>query len=200
MIRINLLPYRATRKKEDVRKQVTVFILGIILLLVLLVAGQGYLSARTAKMDNKLDGLKKEVAQYEETARKVEEYKAELQKLQQQIEVVGQLEAKREATPILLAKIADLVVTGRMQFSRMRVDDQTVAIDGLTLDNETVAEFMTRLERSGLFTGVTLSSSRQTIQFDVEVKEFKLVCTRKIEKTALAEAEAPADAKKPGRR
>ena len=200
MIRINLLPYRAARTKENVRKQVSVFILGMILLLVVLIVGQGYLSARTNAMVDKLDGLKKEVTRYEETAKKVEEYKAELQKLQQQIEVVAQLEAKREAPPTLLAKIADLVVTGRMQFTRMRVDDQNVAIDGITLDNETVAEFMTRLERSGLFTAVVLTSSRQTIQFDVEVKEFKLVCMRKIEKTAMVEAETPAAAKKPGRK
>ena len=199
MIRINLLPYRAARTKENVRKQVSVFILGMILLLVILIVGQGYLSARTNAMVEELDGLKKEVTRYEETAKKVEEYKAELQKLQQQIEVVAQLEAKREAPPTLLAKIADLVVTGRMQFTRMKVNDSTVEIDGLTLDNETVAEFMTRLERSGLFPTVALTSSRQTIQFDVEVKEFKLVCRRKMEKAALAEVETPADAKKPGR-
>ena len=200
MIRINLLPYRAARTKENVRKQVSVFILGMILLLVILIVGQGYLSARTNAMVEELDGLKKEVTRYEETAKKVEEYKAELLKLQQQIEVVAQLEAKREAPPILLAKIADLVVTGRMQFTRMKLNDSTVEIDGLTLDNETVAEFMTRLERSGLFTAVALTSSRQTIQFDVEVKEFKLVCRRKMEKAALAEVETPADAKKPGRK
>lgn len=200
MIRINLLPYRAARTKENVRKQVSVFILGMILLLVILIVGQGYLSARTNAMVQELDGLKKEVTRYEETAKKVEEYKAELNKLQQQIEVVAQLEAKREAPPTLLAKIADLVVTGRMQFTRMRANDSAVEIDGLTLDNETVAEFMTRLERSGLFTAVALTSSRQTIQFDVEVKEFKLVCRRKMEKAAMAEAETPADAKKPRRK
>ncbi len=197
MIRINLLPYRAARTKENVRNQVSVFILGMILLLVILVMGQGFLSARTNSMVNKLDGLQKEVTKYEATAKKVEEYKAGLQKLQQQIEIVGQLEAKREVPPVLLAKIADVVVTGRMQFKRLMVNDQNVAIDGVTLDNETVAEFMTRLERTGLFANVALTSSRQIIELDVEVKEFKLVCTRKIEKTAQPEVQAPAVAKKP---
>lgn len=197
MIRINLLPYRAARTKENVRNQVSVFILGMILLLVILVMGQGFLSARTNSMADKLDGLQKEVTKYEETAKKVEQYKAELKKLQQQIEIVGLLEAKREVPPVLLAKIADMVVTGRMQFKRLRTDDQTVAIDGITLDNETIAEFMTRLERSGLFTEVILASSRQVSELEVVVKEFKLVCKRKIEKTALTEAQVPTDAKKP---
>ena len=62
MIRINLLPYRAARTKENIRKQVSIFILSFILLVVLLVVGQGILSARTNKLTNKLDGLKKEVA------------------------------------------------------------------------------------------------------------------------------------------
>lgn len=200
MIRINLLPYRAARTKENVRNQVSVFILGMILLLVILVVGQGLLSARTGRMENTLDGLSKEVVKYEEAAKKVEEYKAELKKLQQQIDVVGQLEAKREDPPALLAKIADLVVTGRMQFKRLKADDQTIAIDGLALDNETVAEFMMRLERSGLFTEVTLTSSRQINELNVEVKEFKLVCRRKVQQTAQVEVPAPANAKKSRKR
>lgn len=200
MIRINLLPYRAARTKENVRNQVSVFILGMILLLVILVVGQGLLSARTGRMEDTLDSLSKEVVKYEEAAKKVEEYKAELKKLQQQIDVVGQLEAKREDPPALLAKIADLVVTGRMQFKRLKADDQTVAIDGLALDNETVAEFMMRLERSGLFTEVTLTSSRQINELNVEVKEFKLVCRRKVQQTAQVEVPAPANAKKPRKR
>jgi type IV pilus assembly protein PilN len=187
------LPYRAARTKENVRKQVSVFILGLILLLVILVVGQRVLAARTGRMVDKLEGLKAEVVKYEADAKKVEQYKAELKKLQQQIDVVGRLEAKREAPPVLLAKIADLAVTGRMQYKRLRADDQTVNIDGIALDNETIAEFMTRLERSDLFSDVVLNSSRQVTEFDVEVKEFQLVCRRKLEKSAETGTESAAE-------
>ncbi len=179
MIRINLLPYRAARTKENVRRQVSVFLLGLVLLLIILVVGQGWLSAKTERMADKLEGLKAEVAKYEATAKKVEQYKAALKKLQQQIDVVVQLEAKRANPPVLLAKVADLAVADRMQYRRLRSDDNTVSIDGIALDNETIADFMTRLERSGLFTDVILNSSKQVTELGVDVKAFQLVCKRK---------------------
>jgi type IV pilus assembly protein PilN len=195
MIRINLLPYRAARTKENIRKQVSIFILSFILLVALLVVGQGILSARTNKLTNKLDGLKKEVAVYEEKAKQVEEYKKKLDLLEKQINVVDQLKTKREEPPKLLAKITEIMIAGRMQLTRMRVDDNVVDLDGEAMDNPTIAEFMTRLEKSGLFTDVKLASSRQMIKFDVEMKQFQIQCKKPVVKSELDETPV-ADGKK----
>lgn len=190
MIRINLLPYRAARTKENIRKQVSVFILSFILLLVLLVVGQGLLSARTSRLSKELDGLKKEVAIYEEKAKQVEEFKKQLDLLDKQIKVVDQLKMKREEPPKLLAKITEMMIAGRMQLTKMKVDDTTVGLDGVAMDNTTIAEFMTRLERCGLFTDVKLASSKQMIQFDVEMKQFQIQCKKPVVKSELEETPA----------
>jgi type IV pilus assembly protein PilN len=196
MIRINLLPYRAARTKENIRKQLSVFVLSFILLLSLLVVGQGILSARTNKLNNKLDGLKKEVAIYAEKAKKVEEFKKQLDLLDQQIKVVDQLKTKREEPPKLLAKITEMIIAGRMQLTRLRVDDNVVDLDGEAMDNTTIAEFMTRLEKSGLFTDVKLASSKQMIKFDVEMKQFQIQCKKPVVKSELDQAPPAADKKK----
>jgi type IV pilus assembly protein PilN len=191
MIRINLLPYRAARTKENIRKQVSIFTLSFILLLVFLAMGQWFLAARTNKLTNKLDGLKKEVAIYEEKARKVEEFKKQLDLLDKQIKIVDQLKMKREEPPKLLAKMTEMVIAGRMQLTRMKVDDNSVDLEGAAIDNTTVAEFMTRLERCGLFTDVNLVSSKQMIQFDVEMKQFQIQCKKPVVKSELDETPAP---------
>ena len=188
MIRINLLPYRAARTKENIRRQVSIFVLSFILLFVILLIGQGILAARTNKLANTLDGIKKEVAVYEAKAKKVEEYKKQLDILDKKIKVVDQLKMKREEPPKLLAKITELLVAGRMQLNRMRVDDNWVDLDGEAMDNATIAEFMTRLEKCGLFTGVSLSSSKQMIRFDVEMKQFQVRCRKPVVKSALDDA------------
>jgi type IV pilus assembly protein PilN len=190
MIRINLLPYRAARTKENIRRQVSIFSLSFILLLVLLLVGQWILAARTNKLNKQLDGLKKEVAIYEEKAKKVEEFKKQLDLLDKQIKVVDQLKTRREEPPKLLSKITEMVIAGRMQLTRMKVDDKVVDMDGVAMDNTTIAEFMTRLERCGLFTGVKLASSKQMIQFDVEMKQFQIQCTRPVVKSELDEPPA----------
>ena len=200
MIRINLLPYRAARSKENIRKQVSIFILSFILLVVILIVGQGFLSAMTSKKKSRLENLQKEVATYEEKAKQVEEFKKQLDVLDKQIKVVDQLKLRREEPPKLLASMTEMIISGRMQLTQMKVDDKAISLVGSAMDNTTIAEFMTRLERSGLFTDVNLSSSKQMIQFNVEMKRFEIQCHRPVVKNLFEEETAAADkGKKPAK-
>jgi len=193
MIRINLLPYRAARTKENIRKQISVFSLSFILLIIVLVVFNGYLSSKKENLAGDLDRLKKEVAIYEAKAKQVEEIKKKLDTLNKQIEVVNQLKAHRDKPPILLAKITEMVVPGRMQITRLVSDAGSLTLDGVALDNETIAVFMLRLERSGLFSTVSLVSSTQVNQYNVNMKQFVITCTKTV---AQAPAADPAKDKK----
>lgn len=178
MIRINLLPYRAARSKENIRKQISVFLLSFVLFIVVLGVFNGYLSSQKNKLSDNLDHLKKEVAIYEEKARQVEEIKKKLDTLNKQIEVVNQLKSYRETPPKLLAKITEMVVPGRMQLTRLTSDDASLVLEGVALDNETVAVFMLRLERSALFPEVSLTSSKQINIYNVDMKQFNVKCKK----------------------
>jgi len=196
MIRINLLPYRAARSKENVRKQVSVFLLSFTLLIVVMVLFNGYLSSKKENLTNDLDRLKKEVAIYEAKAKLVDEIKKKLDTLNKQIEVVNQLKGHRDEPPILLAKITEMIVPGRMQLTRLTSDKGSLSLEGMSLDNETIAVFMLRLERSGLFTEVSLASSMQVNQYDVNMKQFVITCTKKVAEPVATAADPAKDAKK----
>jgi type IV pilus assembly protein PilN len=187
MIRINLLPYRAARSKENIRRQISVFLLSFILLLVVLIVYNGHLNGKKETLADNLESLKKEVAAYEEKARQVEEIKKKLDTLNKQIEIVNQLKEYREKPPKLLAKMTEMVVPGRMQLTRLVSDDANLTLEGDALDNETIAVFMLRLERSGLFSGVVLESSKQVDRYSVDMKQFNIKC-----KKAVAQNNAPA--------
>ncbi|MEZ4550228.1 MAG: PilN domain-containing protein [Desulfobacterales bacterium] len=81
----------------------------------------------------------------------MEEIKKKLDTLNKQIEIVNQLKEYREKPPKLLAKMTEMVVPGRMQLTRLVSDDANLTLEGDALDNEIIAVFMLRLERSGLF-------------------------------------------------
>jgi type IV pilus assembly protein PilN len=196
MIRINLLPYRAARSKENVRKQVSIFSLSFILLIILLVLFNGYLSSKKKNLANDLDRLKKEVATYEAKAKQVEEIKKKLDTLNKQIEVVNQLKAYRDKPPILLAKLTEMIVPGRMQLTRLVSDKGSLSLEGVSLDNETIAVFMLRLERSGLFSAVSLASSTQVNQYNVNMKRFMITCTKMVAEPIAPVADQAKDAKK----
>lgn len=188
MIRINLLPYRAARSKENIRKQISVFLLSFVLFIVVLGVFNSYLSSQQKKLSDNLANLKKEVAIYEAKAKQVEEIKKKLDTLNKQIEVVNQLKEYREKPPKLLAKMTEMVVPGRMQLTRLTSDDANLAIQGVALDNETVAVFMLRLERSALFSEVSLASSQQVNIYNVDMKQFNIMCKKVV---AAASAGAP---------
>lgn len=178
MIRINLLPYRAARSKENIRRQVSVFCLSIVLLIIVFWVFNGYLGSRINNLSANLADLKKEVQRYEEKAKQVEEIKAKLAALNQKIEIVNQLKAFRKAPPQLLAEMTEMVVPERMQLTNFKSDSGTVSLEGMALDNETIAVFMTRLERSSLFNGITLKSAKQETKFDIDLKNFNIVCKK----------------------
>ncbi len=176
MIRINLLPFRAERTKENVRRQVSVFLLSLVLLIVVLVTLNGYLAGQVEQLQDRLDGIRAEIKVYEERARQVEAFKKELEELNKKIDVVNQLKAHRKYPPELLADLTDLVVPGRMQLTRLNFSRTQVSMEGLAMDNETVAVFMRRLERSGRFSSVRLSRSVQQVVQGVEMKSFQITC------------------------
>jgi len=179
MIRINLLPYRAARSKENIRKQISIFLLSFALLLVVLIVFNGYLISKRNNMTDRLDHLKKEVAIYKKKAKKVEEIKRKLNTLNKQIEVVKQLKAGRDKPPKLMAAMTETIITGRMQLTRLKSNAKRVALNGVALDNETIAVFMIRLERSGLFSDVILKSSKQVRKSGIKLKKFNIVCKKK---------------------
>lgn len=176
MIRINLLPFRAARTKENIRRQISIFLLSMVLLVVLLVAGNRYLSGQIADLEGQLADLEAEVEIYEERAKAVESFKAELKELNQKIDIVNDLKAYRNNPPLLLAEITELVVPGRMQLRQMSFSGERVTFEGIAMDNETIAVFMRRLERSERYSSVNLSSSVQEQIQGMDLKRFDISC------------------------
>jgi len=178
MIRINLLPYRAARTKENIRKQVSIGVLSFVLLVVVLSGFNIYLGSEKNKKTEKLEGLKKEVKIYKAKADEVEKIKKKLAMLEKQIEIVNQLDTMREDPPKLLEKMTEMVVQDRMKLNRFASDAKTVSVNGIAMDNETIAEFMTRLERSSLFGSVSLITSQKVNQLGLSMKSFAIKCTK----------------------
>ena len=65
MIRINLLPFRAARKKENIRRQVSIFFLSFFLVVMALVYYHISLGNKILSLKAKIETTKKEVAKYE---------------------------------------------------------------------------------------------------------------------------------------
>ena len=179
MIRINLLPFRAARKKENVRRQLTVFFLSMALLVVAVFGVQWWLSSRVASLDKKLKHTQAELDKYNKINQEIAEIKKKLENLNQKMAVMADLERNRHEPTRLMETMTQVVVPKRMWFTKLEEKDKTVDMTGIALDNKTVADFMVRLENCGLFSTVSLKTLKQTVVQNSNLKSFAILCVKK---------------------
>jgi type IV pilus assembly protein PilN len=79
-------------------------------------------------------------------------------------------------------------VAKRMWFTKLEVKGNTVDIQGIALDNKTVADFMVRLQKSGLFSSVNLKTLKAQEVQKTNLKSFQIRCTNVSPQTKEAES------------
>lgn len=179
MIRINLLPFRAARKKENIRRQVSIFLLSLVFLLILLFYHNWNLGHKIDSLNARIKQANSELKKYEAINKEIETIKKKLSNLNQKMAVMDTLEANRFEPTRLMDAMTQVIVPKRMWFTRLESKDKTVKIRGIALDNKTVADFMVRLEQSGLFNDVDLNTLKaQTVQ-NANLKSFQISCVKK---------------------
>jgi type IV pilus assembly protein PilN len=161
MIRINLLPFRAARKKENVRRQVSVFLLSLVLVTILAVVAHFGFNRRIAGLNERIESTKVQLARYNEINKEIAEIKEKLAVLDKKIEVIKSLDLNRKAPVRLMDSMTQLLVANRMWFTRMDYKDAGIKLDGIALDNQTVADFMTRVQEFPDYNEVKLASIKQ---------------------------------------
>jgi type IV pilus assembly protein PilN len=193
MIRINLLPYRAARKKENIRIQVNVFLGSLLILCGLIFLGNSYLKGRVNGLKSEIATTREQVAKYQQINQEIAEIKKKLDVLNRKIEVINNLERDRKAPVRNLDEIYRLVVEKRMWYTQLEEKGNAIRISGIAIDNQTVADYMTRVERSEHFTNVRLAAIKQhKIQAnDLSLKQFDVNFDKKTATTSAAKGSTP---------
>ncbi len=193
MIRINLLPFRAARKKENIRRQLMIYALSVVLLFSVM----GY---TLFSLTSTLNGLKEdekriqdELKSHEQTIKKIAELDKKIKEIRAKLEVIQRLEKGKTGPVHLLDEIAMAVPKEKLWLSSLKESKGNLTLTGTAMDNETVALFMTNLEKSDYITGVDLQSAklRTLPEYKLNVSDFVLEC-----KTYAYQEIAPPKAKK----
>jgi type IV pilus assembly protein PilN len=176
MIRINLLPYRAARKKENIRIQVNVFIGSIVIAFLLIWWVNSILVGRIDRLNTQIADTKDQVAKYKKIMDEIAEIKKKLSLLDRKIEVIKSLEADSKAPVENLDSLYHVLVEKKMWYTKIEEKNKTFKVQGIALDNHSVADYMTRIEKSDQFQNVVLSSVKQHTLKDksMKLKQFEV--------------------------
>jgi len=186
MIRINLLPYRESRKKESILRQINIFLAVFFIVFVILVFYSIWLGNKIEDLNTKIKNTKRLLTQAETQAKKVDQIKNELEKLGHKIDVIKNIEMNRRAPVLLLENMTKMVAEAdsdnkpvkRLWFTDFEESGGKINIKGIALDNKTIADFMSRLEDSKLYTNVNLKTITQQKVNKLNLKRFQIDCVR----------------------
>jgi type IV pilus assembly protein PilN len=194
MIRINLLPFRSARKKENIRRQVSVFLLSFALIIIAVVYYNIWLGNKIDKLKARNQDTVTQIAKYDKINKEIAKIKKTLSNLEQKIKVIETLEGDRKDAVKLMEAMTEMIVKERMWFTNLTVKGNNITIRGIALDERTIADFMKNLEGTGtgLFANVTLKSlQQQTIKGEsLNLKSFNITMTKAVPEKAKKKTKA----------
>jgi type IV pilus assembly protein PilN len=175
MIRINLLPVREEKKRESARQSISIGVLSAVLLV--LVLGYFHINASTRinTLNSKIKSTEEEINRLNKVVGDVNEYQKRKKELQEKIKVIDELSRKKTGPVHMLDELSK-ITPSKLWITSLQESDLQLTLDGIALDNETIASFMMNMERSAYFSNVELVQSQQHTQENLKLKKFNITC------------------------
>lgn len=179
MIRINLLPVRLAKKKENTYRQLSIYILSI-----LFVASVGgylwfHLSEQAAALAKDLETVRSETSRYNKLVKEMADQKKEKELTQEKLDLINRLKITKTGPIHVLDDICTRLPKSRLWLDTVKQDEKGLFIKGIAIDNITIAEYMKELAGSPYFSNIDLINSEQKVIKDTKLMEFTFVCQTK---------------------
>jgi type IV pilus assembly protein PilN len=124
----------------------------------------------------KISETKKEIAYYKSLTTEVMKAREAQKSLQDKLNVINTLRKEKSGAAKVLDELS-IDKPEKLHLESLKKDGSKLGIEGVALDDETIANFMTNLRKSKLFKGVDLVVSEQVEhQSKVKLKKFILSC------------------------
>jgi type IV pilus assembly protein PilN len=155
MIRINLLPVREERRKASSRQLALVLVAAVVGSVLL--SGALHLKVRhdISSAGEMAQTTQQEIDRFGPQLKQVEEFKKTKGEIEQKLDVIQGLNEARSGPVHMLDELATHTPE-RIWISKISVHGGRLNMEGMSLDNELVALFLTALEESPYFKSVEL--------------------------------------------
>jgi type IV pilus assembly protein PilN len=192
MIRINLLPVREARRKADLQQQMVLLAGALIASLALSTVVHITVKARAAAAQSRIAALNKQIDSFKGQLAEVEAFRKKKADTEQKLAVIQRLDKSRSGPVHVLDEIATRSPE-RLWITKLEAANGGIKLEGLSLDNEGIADFLTSLNDSDYFDGVELVSTELNERDGLKLNSFKIAARITVPGT---EAPAEADAAK----
>lgn len=178
MIKINLLPFRVERKKENIRRQLSIYFLSIIFLCLLSFYINQSLNNKIARLESIKSAKEKELIKYSKINKKIRKIKRKIKEYQTKLNVIKDIARYRLEPVKTLDEMVMAIPPDRLWLRFLRLGRGKLILEGSAKDNDTIALFMTNLKKMPHISNVELKVTRliTLTDYHVDVCDFRLEC------------------------
>jgi type IV pilus assembly protein PilN len=173
MIRINLLPFKELQAEVSRRREIVVaaVVLGSVALL--LAAAYLYQTYTLSRLEQELAGLRSEIQALNIKVKEVADLQTRIKDFKGKHKIIEELN-KKKSGPVLVMETLSNATPANLWLTELRESGGGVTMNGLAIDNQTIADFMKALASSKYFTGVDLVETTQGAGPTASLKRFSI--------------------------
>jgi len=205
MARINLLPWRAERRKQRQREFYTMLGLAAVAGVVLSLLLYFYYDLQISGQNERNSYLETEIAKVKEQNKEIDRLDSQKKRLLDRKQVIEELQGKRSQMVHLFDALVRTIPDG-VVLTALKQEGESLTLEGRTQSNARVSTYMRNLESSGWMSNPELSvieaKAQEASGSAVDIKALPYVFTLRVKLPAPGEnpaqdAQAPADAAEP---
>lgn len=191
MIRINLLPFREARRRAELRNQLGLVVLAIVVSGGLCVLVQLWSAARLSSAKGQLAQIEQQISDFEPEMNQLRGFEKKRKEVERKLGVIRGLEKSRTGPVRALDDLATNT-PDRLWLTSLKAQGSSMNLQGFALDNEVVADFLTALGSSQHFGSVDLKGTEFVQSNGIRLNSFTVEArlTAKSIEEIQAEAEA----------
>ncbi len=173
MLKLNLLPVREARRKEDSRE----LAMQAALVLLIALAGIGFahsmISEKLSNANVRIAQMQRDIDQYKPQLEQETAYKKSKKALEAKIGVIDELDRARSGPVRVLSELAARTPE-RLWLTSLVTQGKTILLAGQSLDNDLVALFLRSLGESDYFTDVDLDKTEMRDSGGLRLMNFRI--------------------------
>jgi type IV pilus assembly protein PilN len=174
MIRVNLLPVKELKAESSRRRDLIIGGLTLGLTALILVGVYFYQSYRRSNLGNELAGLRKEIDALNVKVKEIGDLQIKIKDFASKHKVIDDLNQKKIG-PVKVMENLSAATPPTLWLTEFKETNGSSDIRGLALDNQTIADFINTLARTGQFKDVELI---ETVQADEKSGSYKKFAIR----------------------
>ncbi|MGC1402056.1 MAG: PilN domain-containing protein [Thermodesulfobacteriota bacterium] len=174
MIRINLLAAHEFRKEKDRYRLFNKIFWGYGVLIAAFLIAYWNLGTHMQTLKEEKMALVRQTQAAAPLQKEIKGLKEKKEMAQTRLTLLQNLENDRHGPVRLMEILSSLLPVDQLWLISLKENGPEIRLEGISFSNETLSEFMKRLESSSLIKQVDLIQSTQSLYKDLKVKQFTL--------------------------